>query len=198
VRKFLVSMLGLSLVAVMAYGVIGSGAQFLFQGGAAQNVQIGTLGFSLSTDTGTVNGNTVTCVPDAPVMSSENGTYAPVGVCHVTITTTGDIPAAISVFALPAAGTTLNPAHLDRFVLSADASSAWLSGGGLMLLNKTPSLDNPLWGFGVGMVNSPAQTHSVTFSFGYDWGLSSISGKDLTNDDMGKIIKMVFTFSASA
>ncbi len=193
-RKRLAILLGLSLTAIMTFGVIGSGAQFLYEGKATQDIQIGSLAFDLSSTDGAVSGNSVTCDVLA-VNSSSNWTFAPVHACNVTLTTTGNIPAAISVFAHVDSETTLAASSLDSFVLYSNATPSWLSGGAPKPLN-TANVD-PAWGFGLGVVNSPTMGNSVSFDFGYDWG-ESAGTDDLVNTDMGKMIKVTFTFSASA
>jgi hypothetical protein len=190
-RKLFTGVLGLSLAATLIYGAIGSGANFAFTGAADQQIQVGTIGYTLSTDTGTVSGNTVTCNA-LVVMTSSNWAGYPVGDCHVTIVTTGNIVPTISVFG-KATGT-FPTADLGSFRLDASKSGlAWLTGGGQMLLSK-PIVD-PTWGFDVGMVASPPT--NTTFTFAYDWGQYA-NTPELGNGDMGTFIQMVYTFSASA
>ncbi len=193
-RKRLAILLALSLTAIMSFGIIGSGAAFLYEGTANQDIQIGSLDFDLSSTDGAVSGDSVTCDVLA-VNGSSNWTFAPVHACNVTLTTTGDISAAISVFAHVDSGTTLAASSLDSFVLYPSANPSWLSGGTAKPLN-TPNVD-PAWGFGLGIVNSPAMGNSVSFDFSYDWGQGA-GTDELVNADMGKIIKVTFTFSASA
>jgi hypothetical protein len=193
-RKLLTAVLGLSVVGILIYGAIGSGAMFTFTGTADQQIAVGTLGFSLDSDTpgAYVSGNTLTC-PALAVDSSSNWTFLPVPACDVELTRTGSIPAAISVFAQVLPASTLPASSWDSFILSADATPAWLSYGGPKALNTAAPAP---YGFSVGVVASPALNGSVDFDFAYDWGQSA-GTDELVNGDMGKTLVVQVTFSAS-
>jgi hypothetical protein len=86
-RKLLLSLLGLSLVGVMAYGVIGSGAFFTASATATQKITVGTMTIVFSDSNLSANSDGTFSCPDVAVMTS-SGKGAD---CHFTLSAEGGI-----------------------------------------------------------------------------------------------------------
>jgi hypothetical protein len=180
VRKRISILLILTLSAIMAYGVIGSGAEFVYNGSASQTFTVGSLEITLNSSTpgATVNGNTVTCPAILITESSSPWTGGPV--CNITATSTGSIGALnFSVFMSAAT----NGAHLDRFAVTATG-----------LLGSTPKvLSNVSAPMGV------ATSFPVSVDLETSWGYAAAAGSGiaLDNNDMGKTVVVSYTLTVA-
>jgi hypothetical protein len=86
--------LALCLTAIMAYGVIGSGATFTSAASGGQTITVGSMKLKLTTDNGTWNDDgTVTCPPVSVLTTSGAGPE-----CDITIAIVGGIvPSLVTV-----------------------------------------------------------------------------------------------------
>jgi hypothetical protein len=136
-RKRLVIVLAVCLTAIMAYGVIGSGATFTSSTASGQTITVGSMTLKLTSDNGTVNDDgTLTCPPVA--VSTATGSGA---VCDVTISVEGGIvPSLVTI--TPSQTGAKEP---DKFaVLNKAGASFPISAGHFVYLPAAPGQSLPL------------------------------------------------------
>ncbi len=178
-RKRLAILLALCLSTVMAVGVIGSGAQFTFEGTAVQKTTVEVLHFTLSSTTpgATVVGDTVTC-PWKGIKVSQTWDPADQITCNVTVTNTGTMaPENLSVLVT---GVAELPMNVGAFAIS----EATLHPTPLALtgaLQPVKTLLAP-----IANVNS--------FDFVMSWGVYT---PELTNSDMGRGLTVTYQINSA-
>ena len=175
-RKRLAILLALCLTAIMTFGVIGSSAEFVFNGSASQTITVGSLELQLDSTTpgATVNGNTLTC--PAILVTSSSSDWGGGPVCNITVRSVGTVPAKNLSFSMQAA---TNGAHLDRFAVSASG----VTPGGAFVLKTTSQ--------SIGVATSFPASVNMETSWGYANAASSTIALD--NDDMGKTVVVSYT-----
>jgi hypothetical protein len=175
VRKRISILLVLSLSAIMAYGVIGSGAAFTWNGYASQPVGVGLLSLTIGSTTpgATVDGNTVKC----PYVKVEMSGAWHGATCNITVTQSGTLtPTNLSVFVK--AIDVANIAHLDRFAV--DGPTGLLGSPAVINLSET---DQP-----VGVATS----FPVSIDLPLSWG-EYVAAGNLDNADMGGEFVVAYT-----
>jgi hypothetical protein len=175
-RKRVTILLALALGAVLAFGIIGTGAEFVFNGSASQTINVGSLQLELDSDTpgATVSGNTVTCPAILVTQSSSSFSGGPV--CNIKVRSIGTVPALnLSVFMSAAT----DGAHLDRFAVSATGVTP--GGAHVLTTGSTP----------IGVATAFPASIDMETSWGY--AAAAGSGLALDNNDMGKTVVVTYS-----
>ena len=136
-RAKLALLLTIMLAAVMAYGVVGSGAMFTSSVSAATTVTVGSMTLVLATDNGSVNQDgSVTC--PAVAVTTATGVGA---TCDVTISVAGGIVPSVVTITPHQSGA----AEPDKFtVFNAAGASFPVSSGHFVYIPTAPGQSLPL------------------------------------------------------
>lgn len=136
-RKRLALILAVCVTAIMAYGVIGSGATFTSSASGGQTISVGSMTLKLTSDNGTVNDDgTLACPPVAVLTASGTG-----AVCDVTIAVEGGIVPSLVTITPSQTGAK----EADKFAVFNKAGASFpISAGHFVYIPTAPGQSLPL------------------------------------------------------